>query len=331
MLVSRRTLYPQVLPLFFLLSLAGCSSVAIDTSLLQYAHLPLKHSLDSTPYFPQIEDQCGPASLATLLVANGIDVDPEQLRGKIYIPGKQGAVTTEMIARARKYGLLVYQLAPKIEDVLSEIAAGNPVLVMQNLGFAWLPRWHFSVAMGFDLERKIISLRSGHEKKHDVPIRLFMKTWERADQWAIVVTQPDRLPATAIPESVILSASQLEQVGEVNTAFIAYQAILERWPEEAPAAFGAGNTAYALEYFSLAHDFYLRYLALKPNAQEGWNNLAYSLHQQGCHQLAMQAINCALKIDPQDNNIQQSAIDIGANQHNEDQNVKHCPTLMRCP
>jgi hypothetical protein len=35
---------------------------------------------------------------------------------------------------------------------LREVAAGNPVLVLQNLSFAWAPVWHYAVVMGYDAD-----------------------------------------------------------------------------------------------------------------------------------------------------------------------------------
>ena len=40
-----------------------------------------------------------------------------------------------------------------IHSVLPEIAAGNPVLVLQNAGWSWLPVWHYAVVIGYDLPK----------------------------------------------------------------------------------------------------------------------------------------------------------------------------------
>src|SRR2546422_3737218 len=46
-----------------------------------------------------------------------------------------------------------------LSDLLAEVAAGHPVLVFQNLGLHWIPRWHFAVAVG---DRKSTRLNSSH-------------------------------------------------------------------------------------------------------------------------------------------------------------------------
>ncbi len=283
------------------------------------------YEIANIPFYPQVEDQCGPSSLATMLGVRGIDISPAELRGKLYIPGKQGTVTTEMIARARRFGLLVYPLEPDIINLLTEIDSGNPVLVMQNLGLEWWPVWHFSVAIGYDLDQQTISLRSGDTFKTETSFNLFLKTWQRANSWSIVIVSPEKLPSTASAEGVIKAAMQLEQVGEVETAFQVYKSVLAKWPAQAVANFGAGNTAFALGNFQQAEGFFSEYLAANPSSSIVWNNLSYSLAEQGCLNQAKQAIECALSIDPQNQNILESKKDILNYSNNETK--KTCRTI----
>jgi len=57
-----------------------------------------------------------------------------------------------MIAAARRNGFVAIELAPNLSDLLAEIAAGNPVVVLQNLALDWYPAWHYAVAIGYDLK-----------------------------------------------------------------------------------------------------------------------------------------------------------------------------------
>ncbi|HCD05301.1 MAG TPA: bacteriocin/lantibiotic ABC transporter, partial [Methylophaga sp.] len=107
----------------------------------QQAFEPRMVELEDVPFFPQTQYQCGPAALATVMQYRGIDILPDTLTEQVYIPEKQGSLQIEMIAATRKQGLMPYPLAPDMEDLLTEVAAGNPVLVMQNLGYNWKPFW----------------------------------------------------------------------------------------------------------------------------------------------------------------------------------------------
>jgi len=278
--------------------LIACSSTHIKIENDGYAQLPKSHTILNLPYFPQEEDQCGPASLATMLGARDVTVTSQELSAKVYIPAKEGSLTTEMVARARRHGMVVYPLKPRLSDVFTEISGGNPVLVLQNLGVNWLPRWHFSVVIGYDLQQKTVTLRSGKQIAHEIDLQLFLKTWQRADSWAVVITEPHKLPQTAQETRFLNSAKELELVGEMKAALEAYKAVLERWPANSLAYFGAGNTSYTLERYAQASEFFTGYIERYPKSPAGWNNLAYSLLKLECLDDATTAMSCALHLAP---------------------------------
>ena len=291
---------------------SACATPAPDIPRETANSLASRHVIPGIPFHPQVEDQCGPASLATMLGARGVIVDPLSLRGKVYIPGKKGAVTAEMVARARQYDMLVYPLDPKLPDILKEVNAGNPVLVLQNLAYEWMPRWHFSVVTGYDLQRELVVLRSGKSEDREVGFTLFNRTWQRAEGWAVVIMLPQQLPATAKEQPYIRAANQLEMVGRTQPALTAYETAIANWPNSTNANFAAGNAAYTLEQYGQARDFFTTSVELQPGAAASWNNLAYSLLRLGCTVEAQRAVACALDLEPGDANFQHSLSDISS-------------------
>ena len=77
------------------------------------------------------------------------------------------------MAAARRHGLVSYALAPRLQDVLRELAAGTPVILLQNLGF--FEGWHYAVAVGYDYERGEVVLRSGVTEREVLP---FTVNWQ---------------------------------------------------------------------------------------------------------------------------------------------------------
>ena len=150
--------------------------------------------------------QCGPASLATPLNAGGIKITPQELTARVYLPGLGDSLQVEMLAATRRNGLLAYALAPQLDDVLAEVAAGTPVVVLQNLALNWYPVWHYAVVVGYDLQREEIILRSGLERRQALPFTTFEHTWARAGYWAMLAMPPGMVPRTAT-ESAYLSAA----------------------------------------------------------------------------------------------------------------------------
>ena len=113
--------------------------------------LPPSAEIATTPFYAQEDYQCGPASLAALLNHAGRDATPASLAPQVYLPARQGSLQAELLAATRRHGLLAYVLEPRLEALLREIAAGAPVLVLQNLALDWAPQWHYAVAIGYDL------------------------------------------------------------------------------------------------------------------------------------------------------------------------------------
>ncbi len=275
------------------LVLSGCASLPQISG-----DLPTRARVDGVPYYPQEENQCGPASLAMVLGHRGLEIEPEDLSPLLYIPAREGSLAVELEAQARQHQLLAYPLAPRLNDLLAELAAGNPVLIMQNLGFSWYPRWHFAVAFGYDLDSHHMLLRSGPQSEQRMPLGLFLRTWSRADHWALVVTPVDQLPATAQPLSTARAINNLEQTGHWNVAHRGYLEMLAQWPDDSLALFGAGNTAYLLGDYSAAGRYLQRRVELHPDTAETWNNLAHTEAALGCPVNARLAAQCALQLHP---------------------------------
>ncbi len=131
-----------------LLIMTGCAAVPQSLELSREpGNLPRRVMLDEVASFPQVKYQCGPAALATVLSHRNVDVVPESLIEKVYIPERKGSLQIEMVATARSYGKLTYPLENQLKALLAELAAGNPVLVFQNLSFSIWPQWHYAVAL----------------------------------------------------------------------------------------------------------------------------------------------------------------------------------------
>jgi tetratricopeptide (TPR) repeat protein len=277
------------------LLLAACAQqVALMDA--RFAGLPATTELADAPFFPQERYQCGPAALATVLNANGSAITPDELVPRIYLPARKGSLQTEIVAAVRQQGLLAIPVEPALDALLAEIAAGHPVLVLQNLGLDWLPRWHYAVAIGYDLAQQELVLRSGTESRRITPFGVFLNTWDRSARWGIVVLRPGAMPARARPVPYLEAASALENVGKQKEARAAFQAATERWPDNAVAWLGLGNTEYALDRAAQAESAFrhaLQVPAAGLDAAAAWNNLAYALAARQCVQPAREAARCA--------------------------------------
>lgn len=282
--------------------LAGCASrpqwPETDT-LTSASDMDQRRVLEHVPFYAQERYQCGPASLAMMLNSQGLNTHPDVLKELVYLPERQGSLKVELVAAARAHGLLVYPLDGSLESLLEEVAAGHPVLVMQNLRFGWWPQWHFAVVMGFDAEERNIILHTDTREHHEETLEVFMATWTRAENWAAVMLPPHQLPATAEPLRYLMSANDLESTGRTLAATTAYETAEQAWPDQPAAIMGQGNIAWAQGKQKLATHHYLRLTRKFPGVAAGWNNLAHSLAAQGCATAAETAVSCAATINPE--------------------------------
>lgn len=257
--------------------------------------MPEVAEISATPFFPQNEYQCGPASLAAVLAHAGRKATPDSLLPQVYLPGRKGSLQAEMLATARRHELVAYPLAPRLEDLLREIAAGTPVVVLQNLALDWAPQWHYAVAIGYDLQAREILLRSGVTRRLAMSLDTFERTWARSGHWAMLALPPERLPATAAEMPFLAAAAALERVAPA-AARRSYQAALARWPASAAARIGLGNASYALRDLDAAHAAYLQATVDHPDSADAWNNLAQSLHELGARDDALAAARRAVSL-----------------------------------
>jgi len=288
---------------FFIGSLLN--SCATSSHNLVNPELPRRIFLSDVPFFSQQAYQCGPAALATVLVYREVDITPELLVSRIYLPGRKGTLAPEMVAEVRRHDLLPYRLAQNansLTDLVSEVAAGNPVLVMQNLGLSWYPQWHYAVVIGYDLDKQYLILRSGVEAERKVTLRNFENTWRRANHWALVIPARDQLPVTATFPILLKAAEDLAATGHRVAAHHIHEQANRKWPQEPLVWFALGNSFYQQQRAAAAESAYRNGLAIQQNMPQLWNNLAYALSAQGCHAQALEAAHCALIRAPENEN-----------------------------
>jgi tetratricopeptide (TPR) repeat protein len=264
------------------------------------SRLPERVELSSVPFFPQSAYQCGPAALATMLTQRGVLTSPGLLKDKVFIPGREGSLQVEMVAAARAHELLVYPLQPRLDALLAEVAAGNPVLVLQNLAFDWYPRWHFAVVVGYDRRERTLILRSGTERRWLTDFSSFDSTWARGGRWAVLTLPADQLPAQPELRPWLQAASDLEETGRGAAAQRAYLAATRQWPEQSLAWFALANSRYSGGDRPGAEEALRTSLMREPDFAAGWFNLSQVLGERGCRQGAEQALSCARRLAPED-------------------------------
>jgi hypothetical protein len=286
------------LSLALCVAIAGCASrgpvLPPQLGELGATPLPAPVELADTPFFPQARHQCGPAALATVLVAAGVAVGPDELTPEVYLPARQGSLQVEIMAATRRRRRIPYVLPPRLSALFEELRAGRAVLVLQNLAVDAWPVWHYAVVIGMDPRADRVVLRSGSTRREVVPARRFLERWERAGRWAMVALRPGELPAAARRQAYLEAVADMERVASPRTLQAAYRAALERWPADPAARFGLARALHAGGDLAGAARAYEALLAAHPDHPAVLNNLAMVYADQGRPARALEAVAAGL-------------------------------------
>ncbi len=228
-----------------------------------------------------------------LLSWNGEEVALSDLTEQVYSPSLKGSLQPSIIAAARRNGYLAFPIKGQ-KALLAELEKGHPVLVLQNLGFSWFPRWHYAVAIGYDRKLGTVFLHSGKQAELKMSAYVFARTWARSNNWGLVILAPGILPATAYELSYLTAASGLERANQGEAASLAYRAAIQRWPTSYIAWMGFGNSLYSINDLEGAVGAFRQAALLQPNSGVALNNLATALAAAGKKKEALDAIAKAI-------------------------------------
>ena len=278
------------------LGLSGCAALLPQTTELRDqrpAGLPDRVELADIAFVPQAEYQCGPAALSMALANAGAKVPLERLVEEVYLPARQGSLQADMLAAPRRHGAVGYRLAPRLADVLREVADGTPVIVLQNYGVWPVEGWHYALVVGYDYPAGEAILHTGEREAMRMPFGVLEYLWRDGKEWAMVVTPPHKLPATANERDALAAVAALERTGNTPAAARAYAAAVERWPYSEAAAVGLANAQHARGDLAAAEAALRQTLERYPASPVVLNNLAQTLSDQGRHDDALALIDKA--------------------------------------
>lgn len=292
--------------------------------------------LTTVPFFPQEAYQCGPAALATLLVHSGVAITPEALVPQVYLPGRGGSLQVELLAATRRSGRIPFTLQGGPEALFRELEAGNPVLVLQNLGREWLPRWHYAVVIGYQPEGQRVLLRSGTERRRLERWNRFSASWAHADYWGLVIPRPGEIPASGHADSLARELAGQERLLEPALVAATWDAARERWPEDPNLLFAAANAHRVNADTEGAAQLYYTLLMQSPQHIPARNNFADLLLQAGCPVSAERLIAPArhattVLSSPIADAVRQTAADIARQRAQVTYDPDYCRALTQDP
>lgn len=276
----------------------GCATLSPQTEALLKATPADQQSylINSVPFVDQPLGHCGPSALTMVMNWSGYKISEKQIANEVYTPGMKGSLQSDLIGASRRHGFMALTV-DGLKSLFSEVRAGHPVIIFENLGLNWIPQWHYAVVVGFDLTVPEVILHSGHNAYTHVDLYEFERSWQLGDYWGLVVLPPNQISLSNNEPNNIRAAASLEHVGKLNEAKQAYQTILNIWPTSLGALIGLANITYIQKEKETAEKYLLVATSLYPRSAAAWHNLAIvqsSLNLKAkSHQSSLRALNLA--------------------------------------
>ena len=201
-------------------SLGGCAGSVAP----QIQRLPERVEL-SGRFYKGVANQSGPQVLASMLSQQGIVITPGLLDKPLRLPGAEAQLQQNMQNLAREYGLVVYPLDSKLPALLTQVAAGYPVMVRFSEGSAFWAEPRYAILSGYDRNKQKVLLRAGMNRRQLMDFGSFQAALDEAGGWAILIQKPSQIPAAVDRSRWLKAADELAQAGEENAAAQARKAL----------------------------------------------------------------------------------------------------------
>ncbi len=145
------------------------------------------HYIEGVPFYRQTESTCGPAALAGILAFHGHPVNMQDITARIYLPELGGTLPMDMESFAREAGFTTLSSSGTLDALKTYVRKGMPVICMLDLGFGLYRQPHYITVIGFDDVNAVIIEHDGSKPNSLMRYDAFMKAWDRAGRWMLVV------------------------------------------------------------------------------------------------------------------------------------------------
>lgn len=201
-------------------ALVGCAgSVAPEVK-----RLPERVELSGTFYRGEAY-QSGPQVLASLLSQQGIVITPGLLEKPLHLPGAEDKLEQNLQSLAREYGMVVYPLDSNLPALLTQVAAGYPVMVRFSEGSAFWAEPRYAILSGYDRLKQRVLLRAGMNRRELMSFSSFESALEKSGGWAVLIQKPTQIPAAVDQQRWLKAADALAQAGQEREAEQARKAL----------------------------------------------------------------------------------------------------------
>lgn len=201
--------------------LAGCASQSASPP----KGLPQRVEISSVPFYRGHANHSGAMALAAMLSQQGVRITPGLLDKPLGLPEAADDLEAGIPRVAQGYGMVVYPLDKRLQALLAQVAAGNPVLLRYRDGMAFWGEPRYAVMVGYDAYKQRVLLRSGMNRRQQMTFDAFSSAWDKEGSWAVLVQPPRQLPAQVDRQRWLHAADELARAGQELAARQAVSAL----------------------------------------------------------------------------------------------------------
>ena len=141
-------------------------------------------------FLPQQDETCGPTSLSMLLRFHGKDASVQELQEETRTQGLRGSLITDLAQAARRRGVAAEVASLDIHELKLRVVAGEPVILLVDLGMLFWSRPHFLIVYGATPEG--VMAHSGRTEGAVISYGALEKQWAKMGRLAIVAPVKER-------------------------------------------------------------------------------------------------------------------------------------------
>ncbi|MCX8052320.1 MAG: C39 family peptidase [Armatimonadetes bacterium] len=175
----------NIIPFALLLGLLVASAIA-------RAELPRSFKINGVPRIKQLTNYCGPACAAAVFEYLGREMNQETAGKIIYDPSTKATSGSEMLLFGIENGFAAYSWNSGIQDVKSKLAAGIPVIVLQQNSITDTSG-HYRVLTGYDdAAGKFHVMDPYYDDITELTYQECEQLWRPTGYWSLIYVPRDR-------------------------------------------------------------------------------------------------------------------------------------------
>jgi Peptidase_C39 like family/Tetratricopeptide repeat len=181
----------------------GVASAALGSCPLP--GLPAEVVLAWKPVRAALPDYCGPAALANVLRHWGRPADQVAIGETVFDRRRRGTLAGDLILCARQLGLQAASRSSSRDELRRWLAAGLPVIVLQDLS-PQDRRGHFRVVVGYsDTRRQFRVCDCTEPGLCSLDYEQFDDLWFHFDNWCLLAAPAEKIPPSlGAPDNPVL-------------------------------------------------------------------------------------------------------------------------------